>query len=478
MDSEFVADRESREGCDIVPAPMFRRSARVAPLGVLIWVASCSAYVSFGQAAEVTRVVTSAGDDGAFDFHLGVSWRYENKSARLEREQASATGSASRPALLRDLSFAQQRHVVDARLESGILPGVGLFVSLPVVVSDNRSLSFDQTDASSSSLLRDGILPGFNGTSFGVDGTHMGRAFTGDAGTVFRGPTRRGIESLNVGLAWALFDQRLDDTQPTWTMGVEGKLDLFADMAYDAANPAGNTAVGLGYHQIVATTAVSRRFSHLDPFFAASFMVPIRTTSSAFKNYGGGQSTVNPSMVASALAGTALIAWEDVRTRQSVTLELRGRMDYTFAGRGRSELWEALSGSSACTSDPTKCRNAPGGDATTALDQDLDGDGRPDPYPGITEMDGYATFGGDAGLNINVGRYVKFRALFGLTAALPHFLSSATAGVDSNGDGRVNASDKREANPTYRETLDLPGRRFKAEASQLWSLTVDGMLMF
>ena len=419
-------------------------------------------------------MVSSVGDDGTFDFNLGVAWLYENKSARIDREQAGDAGVS----LVRELKFSQERHLLEPRLEAGLFPGAWLRVALPIVLTDQRALDFDRATAATATILRDGILPGFASENVGVDAAHGGRPFSASSGRVFRGPNRRGVESLDVNVGWAIFEQKRDDTKPTWTMGVTGKLDLFADMAYDAGKPGANRAVGLGYHQIWFDTAVSRRFRYLDPYVGFAFMLPIRTSSSAFKDYGGGQGAVAPSMIGRAQAGATVIAWENPAAHQSVTLELRGRMDYTFAGRQRTELWEALSGSSACAIDVAQCRNVKGGDATTALDQDLDGDGTRDPYPGITDVSGYAAFGGDAGFNVAVGRYVKFRALFGLTAVLPHFLTNATAGVDQNGDGHVDATNKREANPVYREMVDLPGRRFKVEDSRVLSLTVDALLLF
>jgi len=426
------------------------------------------------RAVELTRVVSSVSEDGSFDFNLGLAWLFEANGARIDREQARDAAVV----LGRDLKFSQQRHLLVPRLEAGLFPGVGLRLALPIVVADDRHLDFDGTSSSTATILRDGVLPGFGAETYGVDAAHGGRPFLAGSNRVFRGPTRRGIESFDIGVGWAIFDQRRDDTKPTWTMGVTGKLDLFSDMAYDAAQPGANTAVGLGYHQLWFETAVSRRFRYFDPYFGASFMVPIRTPSSAFKDYGGGQASVNPSMFGRAQAGTSVVAWEDARAHQSVTLEGRVHLDYTFAGRQRTEIWEALAGSSACQTDASHCRNVPGGDATTALDQDLDGDGKPDAFPGITDVGAYAAVGGDAGFNVAVGRNVKFRALLGLTAVMPHFLTNASAGVDRNGDGHVDSSSRTEANPTYREAWDLPGRRFKVEDSRVWTFGVDALLLF
>ena len=74
----------------------------------------------------------------------------------------------------------------------------------------------------------------------------------------------------------------------------------------------------------------------------------------------------------------------------------------------------------------------------------------------MTDIDAYGSFGGDVGLNIQVGKYIRFRSLFGMTVDEPHFITNASAGVDTNHDGRVD--------------LDtIPTRRTRSTASRLTS---------
>jgi len=195
-----------------------------------------------------------------------------------------------------------------------------------------------------------------------------------------------------------------------------------------------------------------------------------------FQNLGPNQPTVDPQQRAGVQIGVEQIAWEKPSTAQRVTVEVRVRMDHHFFGRSHSELWEALSGSPQCANDATKCRSdpsTPGG--TFGIDYDA---GRAAPYPGVTETQAYSTFGGDAGLNIQVGRYARFRGLFGMTLDSPHFVTYAVTGVDRNNNGTVELNDPNEKNPAYRATIDNAGRRFRVEGTQVWSLLLEGSLMF
>jgi hypothetical protein len=457
-----------------------------------------------GRAAEVTRVVSALDDDNRFDFNLTLSFLREAKSAFIKRESQSQQPSASRIDLIKDMQYLQTRNVLDLRADFGILWDVGLHVEVPIVLTDDRRLDFDQSaggdcmypgdpgpincvNASNATTLRDGILPVDNAsapTQYGVDGQHPDRhGFAAPSKTVFRGPTRRGLESLNVGLTWAPFNQLRDDTKPTWTLGFDAKLDVGKDMRFDPAAPGANTAVGLGYHQFVWSTFVSKRFRYFEPYFGASYMLPVRSNGGVFRGEAkGSQTAVDPQQRAGVQIGVEQIAWEKPRAAQRVTVELRGRAEQHFFGRSHSELWEALSGSPQCANDPAACRRDPGvGGANVGIDFDQ---GNPSPYPGVTETEAYASFGGDAGLNIQMGKYVRFRGLFGLTVDLPHFITYANAGSDLRGnpdgspDGHVDLADPAEKNPVYRETIDNPGRRFRVEGTQIWSLFLEGSIMF
>jgi hypothetical protein len=445
-----------------------KETARVF-VGPMVMLALTAAGPLRARGAEVTRVVSALDDQNRFDLNLTLGWFHEAKRGFINRELESEL--SPRGELVKDLEYAQTRDVLDLRADFGVLWDVGLHVEAPLVLSDVRTLDFDQSDSGTSTLLRDGILPGFGAASYGLDAEH-GRPFTAPSTNVFRGPVRRGFESLGLGITWAVFNQARDDTKPTWTLGFDAKLDLFRDMRFDPANPGANTAVGLGYHQLVWSTFVSKRFRHFDPYFGAWYMLPVRTNGSIYQELpGGNQTAVNPQQRAGVVAGFEQIAWEDRRGMRRVTIELRGRAEERFFGRSASELWEPLSGRSDCAADGANCR--------AGIDLDLDGDGRPDhPHPGVTETQAYGTFGGDAGLNVQIGKHVRFRGLFGVTLEMPHFITFANAGVDRNGDNHVDSTQPAEANPVYREAIDLPGRRFKSEGMRTWSLFFEGSIMF
>jgi hypothetical protein len=455
---------------------------------VVVPVLGALALAPAARAAEVTRVVSALDDENAFDFNVTVAWLHEAKSAFIKRESAEQNG-----ALVKDLQFFETRDILNLRMDFGILWDVGIHVAAPLVLADNSHLDFDQSAGSgctfpptmpatcvnqgNSTILSSGILPS-NSTSWGINSKAGAPAQgTGSytSGTrVFQSPQRSGFESLNLGLTWAAFNQRRDDTRPTWTLNFDALLDVFSDKRYDPSNPNANTAVGLGYHQFVWSTFVSKRFRYFDPYFGAWYMLPVRTNGSIYQDINGGnQTAVNPMQQVGIVGGFEQIAWENPRADQRVTVEFQGRATQHFYGRSASELWEPLAGSSKCTAPGTP-------DCRAGIDYNL-GDTNAFPYPGVTDTQGYGSFGGNLGLNVQVGKYARFRGLFGLLIDEPHFITYSGTGVDRNGDGRVNLdpnANPPEANVLYRDSIDAPGRRFKVEGTEIWSLYLEGSIMF
>jgi hypothetical protein len=260
-------------------------------------------------------------------------------------------------------------------------------------------------------------------------------------------------------------------------LSFDAKLDVFKDKRFDRASPGANTAVGPGYHQFVWSTFVSKRFRWFDPYFGAWYMLPARTNGSPFQDYGRTQTSVNPQQQAGFVLGVEHVAWENPRGDQRVTIEARAHVQQHFFGRQRSAIWEALAGDSRCNvntaGDPAICR--------PNIDLDTNADGTVDtPHPGITDIESYGTVGGDLGLNVQVGRFIRFRSLFGFRSDLPHYITAAGSGIDATPplDNRVDPMDRNEANPVYRPAIDLPGRRFRVEGTQIWTLMVQGSMMF
>ena len=250
---------------------------------------------------------------------------------------------------------------------------------------------------------------------------------------------------------------------------------MFKDKRFDPSNPAANTAVGQGYHQFVWSTFVSKRFRWFDPYFGAWYNLPVRTNGSPFQKYVRPQTSVNPQQRAGVIIGVEQIAWENPRGHQRVTIEARVLVEQHFYGRGRSEIWEPLAGSSHARR--TCSRLPPGHRRATPAARMPNA-----PHPGITEIDSYGTIGGDLGLNVQVGKYIRFRSLFGFRATCPTSSPPTAPARIERRPRRIERPSRPDGpergEPDLSQAINLPGARFRVEGTKIWTLFIQGSMMF
>jgi hypothetical protein len=403
-------------------------------------------------AAEVTRMTQRLPGERP-DIAVGLLWTSDLASGALRRETTSPGGRA----VVNDLRYEQTRHVLTLHGEVGLWRGLSLSLTAPFVVADDRKLSFDRqgcvagqtcVDESRSTLLRDGVLPGAGAPTFGWD-AQRGRPFERPSTDVFRGVTRRGLEWLGVGFRWRVFDEAATPVLPTWLLWLESRFAVTEEMRFDRPT-GGNKAVGPGYHALVLGTAFSRRLGWAEPYVTANHLLPFAKEGSAYERYPLGEGAFSrPQQRTQLEAGLETVVWEDAPARQRVAFEFRGRAEARFAGLARGPLWEPLTGSGACATQAAACRSG--------IDRDFDGDGDLDPHPGVVRSPAYGLYGGDVGVQVQVGPFVRFRGLAGVAFEQPHALT----------DG---------GSPDV--VLDAPGRRFRVEGARVWTITLDGVLTF
>lgn len=398
------------------------------------------------HAAEVTQVLTSRSLKD-FDLHFSLAWQHDRSTASVRREYVLTTG----PTVINDVVHHQSRDALRLQAAAAVVHDLSLFLSTSLVVADDRSLDFDRRGECASApcletLLRDHMLPGEQGTSWGIDAKNDGGFFTPPSNHVFRGPTRSGFEYLGLGLRWAAMNQARDHAKPTWVLGVESRFSVGGDQRFNPAEPSANRSVGPGYHQIILSSTFSRRFGAFEPTMGGWFMQPLTTSSSVYKNIGSGRYGA-PQRRTGGNLGIEGTVWEDPVRRARVALEAVASIEYRLEGLAQSELWEVLSGDPRCASNATLCRDG----------IDVDGSGAPAPNPGVVRSPAYGLFGGDAGFSAHIGRYARLRGLFGIRLAENHALTDGGSG-----------------NAVY----DVPGRRFRIEDAYSWHILLDATATF
>jgi hypothetical protein len=464
-------------------------------LGLTAFFGVAAGIPSLAQAGEVTRVASSAEEDNPFDLHAGVNYEFDFRRASILREWSNNGQNR----LVRDLAYKQSRQTVTPNLEIGLYHDLSVYAVLPIVVSDNRTYSLDQSDGSdclfpeeaanqgvdatcvnktNSTSIRDSIIPANGWDS--LDRAAAYDQFTDDRDElIFRAPVRRGIDQLHVGLKYGILNQKKYSHLPNWVVGIEGRFAVGKKMSFtrdvDLSDPEANHRVGRRINEMGAWTALSRRFRYLDPFFGAYWRIGMRANKGEFSNLPN-QSETEPPQTLGSYFGAEIIAWENPEKEQKFAIFFQGTGEIVTRGRSYSEAWEILADSPALvgTNDPTDggCNSGAAINyANTNLDNPDDylaaandaSAGNCQAFSGITTVDNFAKLGLTASMNFWLGKYARLNMGAHLRTETRHFITGANRGDparDSSTDPDTVDTGTIEVNPVRRDIIDNVGRRY------------------
>jgi hypothetical protein len=432
------------------------------------------------RGAELTELATAAEPGNPFDLRFTIRWDRVEEQGTIRRESRSATENPPFGGTVdaAELEYERTRNTLVTRVAVGLYEDLELGVDVPYVLSDDHTWKY---------ALENGIPVGPNGpTSIGgsndpnVDA--MNRACTGacqlfpvgDGQTVYHGGK---LGDLRVGLAWAAFSERKDDTKPTWVVGFDATLPTAA--RYDPADgrdaewrsPHADSGKTGNFGEKVwkwdLYTAVSHRMGAFDPYFKAH-VTWMRKSNSTWSNCDGADTYLNaranPEMtfagaancadegwedeaaaklpyVAGLLFGAEIVPRENVRAEQKISIDVRLWADYVSRQRFYNELTD-LSGRLHWT-EP------------------------------------HYTMGGLLGFYFKASRNVSLNASASLAASTPHFLTGERLGRDGVESGDVTgATQNPNLNPNYDWRYDAVGRRFRITDTSVFALSVGGVLRF
>jgi len=165
------------------------------------------------------------------------------------------------------------------------------------------------------------------------------------------------------------------------------------------------------------------------------------------------------------------VPFERPKDGHKIFIDVRGRLDGHFAGKGYSEAWELLASSPALACDAAQAQYNPA--CNPALTTNAY---QGQPYTGITTIENYASLGADIGLGVQVGQHARFKTEFEYTHDQAHLITGEDIGVPTTASGRVSLP--TEFNPAYRATIDQVGRRYKVDNMDTYNFMVYGQLQF
>ena len=452
---------------------------------------------ALADGGDYTEIGSALDKDDPFDLHVSLDYGFESRSGGIKREVSGFVDPLlpDRVAVAKDLLFTGTRHVLTPKVRVGVYTDVEVTVGLPIIIRDAYTLEFDQSSAPcvlppdpgtptcinalNSSTIQDGLLP-TNG--FDADDPSTGFTDPGDP-TIFRGTTRKGIDQIHLGAAWAPMNQKRDSTKPTWKLGTEFRIAVGDTMEFDRERPDKSTGVGRGVHEIRLWTSMAKRVSWSEPFIEVWWQAPIGETSeSLFIETGFGEDRAGPQQIAGTRFGFEGIAWEDAPANQRIGLEFSSMFQAHFEGRAYSPMWEVFAYAGDADDDPAN---------PLVIDQDPTAAGvQALSHPGVTNVENYIRFAGRFRVNAQIGERARFGVGFQLQHDTSHLISFADAGIDlpeCSGTVTTNCEtanndtverDSQEANPYHIPLIDQSGHRYRLDESFDYHVLVHAMLLF
>jgi hypothetical protein len=428
------------------------------------------ATLSSARAGEFTDVI-DAFDQGyngdPFDLRLSVGYEHVYKAGDIRRESITTEPHNWDYYDYIDVArFKQTTNILNLDLDIGIFHDISLRMRLPVILSDERSLS---------------TKSGFSWGDYG-DGESL-------FSTNFQSPKRSGIDTFNVGLWWGILDQGRDDTKPNWTVYAEGHFAAGKEMhaackSQDGASCSGDTfddgtkmdssPVGRGIHEVEGGFRLSRRFKMVEPYFGLDALIGFSSGGNDYFIEGDTAAMLNtrPPAVGTIDVGFELVPWEVPEKERKLVIGVGTGGKYHSEGRDRTPLYDALGTSPYFLGQSSVDFNGNG-----ELDEDINEDSavQPGVWTGATDVENYATIFGKIFIAVQPAKYVKFRIGSNFMHETEHFITKTD---QCSSDQMMSDGTCSQYNWGYRPELDTPGQRFRAEKTFVWDFFIDAAAQF
>jgi hypothetical protein len=408
-------------------------------------------------AADVTRVASSFEDDDPFGMFIDVSVEHTRRRTKILREALP-----TQPGGTRQLASELWHKRFDTRLNLGLAMGISrdveLSFGLPIVLARDENWSFVSGRSPESSSILNNCLRA-NGALTDPSCPTTG-AFTQPLFAVPLEAFRGGLDNMHFGLAWAIFNQRKDDTKPTWVVGLDyeaptaERLDPGVPTTSDNRGPIGDRV-----HKYMLYTALSRQIGIAEPYFRMHYTIPVRGPG-AYSNCD------NPFLDPQNLGrweNCGLPGWDRKTTGIQVphtvgmtfgseflvhdkpnrrfALDLRAIGNYVSEGRYYNELSGAL---------------------------------RKLLYTGD-----YMQMGGQVAVTAQLSDLLSVRGSGAYLFNTDHVLTDESIGKDLDGNGSVDLTNNpAELNPNFDFRTDFVSRRFHASESRDIHLELSATLRF
>jgi hypothetical protein len=437
-------------------------------------------------------VADAFDEDDPFDIRVTAGFLRRWTYGTIQRENNGAARDPNRMSRnWTDIAHHEHsQNILQLGLEVGIFRDLALYGRMPIILSDDRSLS--TTSGSDPSLLNVDDTVDVDGD--GMDDLMPGRTPPPLFGVPFDSPTRSGFDYVAAGLAWSIFNQNREDWLPTWVLMVEGRFNLGDPMIACSGGPQGcrewrqdpdtgnwdytdggsDAGETRGTNALRIETRASWRTRYVEPYAGLVFQIEWPDAADRFFLPAGNLSgfiNEQPPILGQLTGGMAIIPWENRANWQRFVVDLRVMGRYVSEGHGYSPLFDALGTSNNRYLTEPNLEGPPGG-----------ADLRTVPFFGLTDMAPHAELGARIGLEMRAARLIRFQLNAALWYIQPYLITYADA-CNPNVDAaefpdRQGTCRSGIINPHHRPAIDLPGQQFRVNEQVRLDLQLNVTGMF
>ncbi len=416
------------------------------------------------EPTEYTDVIDAFDAPDPFDINMHLAFMRSVESSSIDREVAGGPGT-------RYTHVADSTQTLNSLLlgvDVGLYQDLMVFVRLPLVLSDTRSLRLP-----SGGTCGSGPCAAIDAALRDVPAADSGSGYLFDPS--FTSPTRSGVPDMDIGVSYGITNQFRKATLPTWVVSAQNRLSIGHVMEPCASGTGCNGGISRGTARILLESRWSYRVRYLEPYLGVSYAHEWATSGKSGFSPGGalpGYVDITPPHVLEGTLGVSIIPWEERGRFQRFAIDLRGRASYVSAGRDYTPLFDALGVSpSAFLTTPNSDQLVTGGSG-----------GKRVPFTGLSNVDAHMKLGVETAFVMQAAQYIRFRLGFGFAYQSAHLLTNADR---CNADVHVALGDPRGGscapsawNPLYRPVIDLPGQRFRLSGDLIFDLFAAAVAQF
>lgn len=408
-------------------------------------------------AADVTRVASSFEDEDPFGLFIDVGLEHSRRRTKILREALPVATGGTRQ-YQGELWYKSFDTRMNVDVAFGIAQDVELSFGLPIVLFQDESYEFVAgTNAGNSTILNNCLNANGTLTDPTCPATGAG------AVPLFNVPLetfRGGLGNMRFGFAWSVFNQRKDETKPTWVVGLdyEAPTAKLLDPSFvTSKEQRGN--VGDRVHKYTVYTALSRQIGLAEPYFRMHYTVPVRGPGAwsncdnqntvpqnlgrpencGLEGWNRKETGIQAPHVAGVMFGSEFQVLE--QPTRKFKMDLRAISNYVSEGRYYNEMSGALRKLLA-TGD-------------------------------------YIQIGGQLAVTAQLSDILSVRGSGMYLYNTDHLLTDEKIGKDLDGNGAIDiTTNPRELNPNFDYRTDFVSRRFLATESKDWRLDVSATLRF